>query len=117
MKIRTILESFFADTTREFVKDSGYEDSILSDGNIRVYHGSSKKNISLIKKSGKFKGFPFFALDKKVAYRFAQQAGGLPEVMELVVDADAILPTGGYLSARVKGLHSVDGVFYINEYK
>jgi 8-oxo-dGTP pyrophosphatase MutT (NUDIX family)/GNAT superfamily N-acetyltransferase len=96
-------QSFFADTAKAFAKDSGHESSINPDS-ITVYHGTSQRNRALILRQSRFKGFPFFALDEATARKFAGQAGGTPVVMALQVDPDALVPTGGYFSARMEGL-------------
>lgn len=97
--------SFFAKTTLQFLTDSGWGSTIQEDGYLRVYHGTSRKNATGIERSGAFRGFPFFTPDQKIAMSYARQVGGTPVVMELRLDPDAILPCGGYLSARMEGLH------------
>lgn len=104
-------DRLFVDTTLQFVKDQGYGSSITPEGNITVFHGTSKSNVRSIEKTKSFKGFPFFALDRATAERFARQAKGTPEVMELVVDPDIVVPTGGYLTSRISGLKEVGGVY------
>ena len=101
-KLLEMLESF-SDLTLKFVKDAGHSDSITPQG-LRVYHGTSEKNLKSILKSGKFKGYPFFALDEETATRFGKQAGGKLAVYEFVVDPEFVIPTGGYLTARIEGL-------------
>jgi hypothetical protein len=97
-------KDFFSALTLGYAKKHGYEKAITPEGNLSLYHGTSTANADKINKSGKFKGYPFFALDLKTATRFAQQADGTSTVLNLVVDPDAVLPTGGYLSARIEGL-------------
>lgn len=87
-----------------FLNDTGYAASILPNGNVKIYHGTSQKNADAIMKSGKFKGFPWFSPDKSVAEKFSKQAGKNPTILELEVDKSALVPTGGYLSARKEGL-------------
>ena len=112
MKIQPLLESSFSEMTLNYVRERGFEDSIRDDGAVKVYHGSSVRNIKSISDSGVFRGFPFFALEESTAYRFAQQVGGKPHVMVLWVDPDSILPTGEYLTARQEGMHlDTDGVW------
>ncbi|MCK4705882.1 MAG: hypothetical protein KAT90_10395, partial [Gammaproteobacteria bacterium] len=94
----------FAPMVLQAVRDLGFEDSITPDGKLKVFHGSSESNINKILKSGEFKGFPFFALDRETAEKFSRQAGGKSKVIELIVDPDIVVPTGGYLSARIEGL-------------
>ena len=103
---------FFRKTTEQYVRESGFENAITDRGTIKVFHGTSRANANAIKDSKNFKGFPFFALDQETAKRFAQQAGGTIEIMEVEVDSSALVPTGGYLTARMEGL-TVDksGVF------
>jgi predicted GNAT family acetyltransferase len=97
-------KTFFADATTTFAKQQGYSSSITKDGMLRVFHGSSEKSIKKILNSGEFRGFPFFALDRETAEKFSKQAGGSPKVIEVIVDPDVIIPTGGYLTARIEGV-------------
>lgn len=107
---------FFAKTTTDYVRNSGFADNITPEGNLIVYHGTSIKNEKGIESSGKFNGFPFFSPDRTVAERFAKQAGGKPTVMALVIDPSTVLPTGGYLSARMEGLSKgTDGVWRLSK--
>lgn len=102
----------FAKITEDFLKDTGKQDVIASPGVLRVYHGTSQKNVSSIEKQGEFKGHAFFAIDEKTAKRFGGQAGGRTKVMSILVDSDSVLPTGGYLSSRTNKLKlGEDGVY------
>ena len=109
-------ERLFAETTLQAIRDQGYAESITEEGNVQVFHGTSKKNAKSIQRSGKFKGHPFFALDRATAEKYARQTGEDFEVIELTVDPDFILPTAGYLSARVEGLElDEDGVYKVKK--
>jgi hypothetical protein len=99
----------FARITLQFMRETGFQGRIREDGAILVYHGTSARNAASILKGGAFRGFPWFALDPGTARRFAQQAPGRPEVLELALDPGAVVPTCGYLSARLEGLRRWPG--------
>ena len=102
----------FAEMTTNFVRDQGFGESLTDRGTVKVFHGTSRQNADAIRAGGNLTGFPFLALDRATAARFAQQAGGTVEIMELEVDASSIIPTGGYLTARNEGLVAdQDGVY------
>lgn len=104
--------AFFARTVTGFLRDMGHAGAINDDGTITIYHGTSAANARGIERDGAFRGFPFFTPDRAVAKRYAQQVGTGPKtVMELRVDPGALVPTGGYLSARMEGLRLEDGVW------
>lgn len=96
-------DDWFRNITLKYLKEKGIEPN--HDGSVTLYHGTSTKNAMAIQKSGKFKGFPFFSLDRETAERYAKTKPGRPIVMTLQVDPAALTPTGGYLSARMEGLH------------
>jgi hypothetical protein len=109
-------KEFFANVTLNTLRDTGFSDSIDKDGNVLMYHGTSSKNAAGIEKSGKFKDFPFFAPDRATAEKFSRQAGKNPTVIEVRIEPGAILPTGGYFSARMEGLkRDADGVWRIGD--
>lgn len=97
---------FFSKTTLDFVKDLGYSKSITPRNTIIVYHGTSKKNADNILKTGKFKGHPWFALDKSTSQKYSNAHGGKNNViLTLEIDPSSVLPVAGsYLSARMEGL-------------
>lgn len=114
--------NFFAKTTLDFVKELGHTKSITPRNTIIVYHGTSKKNADNILKTGKFKGHPWFALDKSTAEKYAKSHGGKNDiVLTLEIDPSSVLPVAGsYLSARMEGLtiHGKDSnnnVWYIHD--
>lgn len=98
------IRKFFEKNTKEYLHEGGYKDNILPNGNVRVYHGTSEKNLKGILKDKKFKGFPFFSPDKDIAQKFSKQAGGKSIVHEMEVHPSALTTTGNYLSARQEGL-------------
>lgn len=103
-------EKYFEKETITFLKDTGFNDSILPNGKIMLYHGTSKKNADEILRTGKFKGNPFFSPDKDIAEKFSRQVKGKQRVvLPIIVSPDAVLPTGGYLSTRKEGLTRGDG--------
>ena len=99
------IKNFFDKVIGEHLNELGYPESILPNGNVKIYHGTSEKNANSIMNSGEFKGFPFFTPDKDAAAKWAKQAGKNPTVVELEVNKNALSPTGGYLSARKEGLY------------
>lgn len=102
----------FACKTLEFAHEMGFNSSITPRGNLLVFHGTSKRNANSILASGNFRDYPFFALEQEVAERFARQAGKDPVVIAIEVDPGAVIPTNGYLSARMEGLvRGDDSVF------
>jgi RNA:NAD 2'-phosphotransferase (TPT1/KptA family) len=126
MRFKTFLleanNNFFAKTTLDFVKELGHTKSITPRNTIIVYHGTSKKNADNILKTGKFKGHPWFVLDKSTSEKYAKAHGGKNDiVLTLEIDPSSVLPVAGsYLSARMEGLtiHGKDSnnnVWYIPE--
>jgi len=102
----------FAPMTIKAVKDSGYEKMITESGDLKMYHGTSSANAKSIKKSGEFKGHPFFTFNKAEAEQYSKQVGGKPEIIEVIVDPDTVVPTGGYFTARMEGLKAGDDGVY-----
>ena len=74
---------YFRKLTLDFVKSMGHEKNIDENGNLLLFHGTSKKSAESILKLGKFKGYPFFGFDEKTSRQFARHAGPHPEIMEL----------------------------------
>lgn len=95
----------FAKMTLDWLRESGHAEAINEDGTVSVFHGTSKKNAASIRATNRFEGYPFFAVDRETAERYSRQVGGPTEVLSLRVDPAVVIPTNGYMSARVSGLH------------
>lgn len=104
----TEVKGNFSKMTLDFLKDIGKENLITSRNTIVLFHGTSTTNAENILKQKKFKGFPWFAVDREVAERYAKTKVSNPSkitVLELEIDPDSVLPSGNsYLSARKEGL-------------
>lgn len=104
MTERDEIRQSFAKMTLDWLRDSGHADAINDDGTVSVFHGTSKRNAAGIRASNRFDGYPFFAVDRETAERYSRQAGGPTEVLSLRVDPAVVIPTNGYMTARVSGL-------------
>jgi hypothetical protein len=98
------IRKFFEKNTKDYLKEAGNEEAILPNGMVKVYHGTSEKNLKGILKDKKFKGHPFFSHDKEIAEKYSKQAGKNPVVHEMQVHPSALTTTGNYLTARMEGL-------------
>lgn len=106
--------AFFRNATINATKERG--GTVLDNGNVKLYHGTSVKNASSIKKSKKFKNYAFFTHDKAVAERYSRQVGGKTEVLEVEIEPSAVLPTADYFSARTENLvQGDDGVWVADD--
>ena len=98
------IRKFFEKNTKDYLKEAKSEESILQNGMVRVYHGTSEKNLKGILKDKKFKGHPFFSHNKEIAEKYSKQSGKNPVVHEMHVHPSALTTTGNYLTARTEGL-------------
>ena len=94
----------FEKNVKEYLTEGGFKENILPNGMVRVYHGTSEKNLKGILKDKKFKGYPFFSPHKETAHKFSKQAGGKSTVHEMEIHPSALVTVGGYLTARTEGL-------------
>lgn len=88
----------------ENIKSSPYAGVINEQGNLELWHGSSKKNIKGIRESGVVKNFGWFAPDKETALKFARQAGGSPDVVRVEVSPNDVVFNGNYFTSQKESI-------------
>jgi hypothetical protein len=88
----------------ENIKTSNFSNVINERGNLELWHGSSKKNIKAIKGSGVIKNFGWFAPDKETALKFARQAGGSPDIINVEVSPNDVVFNGNYFTSQKESI-------------
>lgn len=116
MKINELYESetedeqFFRGIVFKYLKQNGYDNAIIDDEHVRLYHGTSESNAKKIVKSNTFKNFPWFSPDEEVAKKYSKMVGGNKAyVMTAIVKASSLIPSSGQLTARMPTLTFKNG--------